>query len=93
MDQKNAELYDLNGLRFLVPMELETFTPLDVGLIKIKATLPTMAWVARERGREEFEVMLPSGVESRSINIKSLNIRNETEESNVWVFRNRLFNF
>ncbi len=87
--EKNAELYDLNGFCLLVPMELETFTPLNVELVSLKTTPPAMAWVARERGREKFEVMLPSGVKSLIINLKSLNIWNENEEPNVLIFQER----
>jgi len=38
--RKNADLYDLNGFRFLVSKEGATFTPLDVGLAPLKAMLP-----------------------------------------------------
>ncbi|MEO2151404.1 MAG: GNAT family N-acetyltransferase, partial [Thermococcus sp.] len=51
-----------------------------------------MAWVARERGREEFEVMLPSGVKPLLPGIKRLGLFlwDETEEPNVLVFRKKL---
>ncbi|NJE01545.1 GNAT family N-acetyltransferase [Thermococcus sp. JdF3] len=88
----NAELYDINGFRFLVPKEGATFTPLDVGLATLKATLPAMAWVARERGWEEFDLMLPSGVKPLLPGLKRLGLFlwDETEEPNVLVFRKKL---
>jgi len=90
--KKNAELYDFNGFRFLVPKGEATFTPLDVGLATLKATLPGMAWVAREREREEFDVMLPSGVKPLLPGLKRLGLFlwEETEEPNVLVFRKKL---
>ncbi|NJD99705.1 GNAT family N-acetyltransferase [Thermococcus sp. LS1] len=88
----NAELYDFNGFRFLAPKEGETFTPLDVGLATLKAMLPAMAWVAMERERESFDVMLPSGVKPLLPGLKRLGLLlwDETEEPNVLVFRKRL---
>ena len=90
--RKNAELYDFNGFRFLVARKLETFTPLDVGLATLKAVLPAMAWVARERGSGEFDVMLPSGVKPLLPGLKRLGLFlwDETEEPNVLVFRKKL---
>ncbi|ACS34081.1 GNAT family N-acetyltransferase [Thermococcus gammatolerans] len=87
-----AEFYDINGFRFLVPKGEATFTPLDVGLATLKAMLPAMAWVARERGWEEFEVMLPSGVKPLLPGLRRLGLFlwEETEEPNVLVFRKRL---
>lgn len=87
-----AEFYDLNGLRFLVSKKGTTFTPLDVGLATLKAMLPGMAWVARERGREEFDVMLTSGVKPLLPGLKRLGLFlwEETEEPNVLVFRKKL---
>ena len=88
----NADFYDFNGFRFLVSKKGTTFTPLDVGLATLKATLPGMAWVARERGVEEFDVMLPSGVKPLLPGIKRLGLFlwDETEEPNVLVFRKKL---
>ncbi|NJE77100.1 GNAT family N-acetyltransferase [Thermococcus sp. ES12] len=90
--RRNAELYDINGFRFLAPKEGTTFTPLEVGLATLKATLPAMAWVARERDREEFDVMLPSGVKPLLPGLKRLGLFlwDEAEEPNVLVFRKRL---
>jgi len=87
-----AEFYDINGFRFLVPKEGTTFTPLDVGLATLKALLPAMAWVARERGWEEFDLMLPSGVKPLLPGLKRLGLFlwDETEEPNVLVFRKKL---
>ncbi|ACJ16646.1 Acetyltransferase (GNAT) family protein [Thermococcus onnurineus NA1] len=88
----NAELYDFNGFRFLVSKKGTTFTPLDVGLATLKAMLPAMAWVAKERERESFDVMLPSGVKPLLPGLKRLGLLlwDETEEPNVLVFRKRL---
>ncbi len=90
--RQNADFYDFNGFRFLVSKKGTTFTPLDVGLATLKAMLPGMAWVARERGREEFEVMLPSGVKPLLPGLKRLGLFlwEETEEPNVLVFRKKL---
>jgi len=88
--KENADLYDFNGLRFLVPKEGTTFTPLDVGLATLKALLPAMAWVARGRGN--FDVMLPSGVKPLLPGLRrlSLHLPDETDEPNVLVFRKKL---
>ncbi|WP_297466924.1 GNAT family N-acetyltransferase [Thermococcus sp.] len=90
--KRNAEVYDINGFRFLVSKKGTTFTPLDVGLATLKAMLPAMAWVSRERGREEFDVMLPSGVKPLLLGLRRLGLYlwDETEEPNVLVFRKRL---
>ncbi|NJE60300.1 GNAT family N-acetyltransferase [Thermococcus sp. 21S7] len=90
--RENAELYDFNGFRFLVSTKGTTFTPLDVGLATLKAMLPAMAWVARERGREGFDVMLPSGVKPLLPGLKRLGLHlwDETEEPDVLVFRKKL---
>ncbi|CAB50107.1 GNAT family N-acetyltransferase [Pyrococcus abyssi] len=87
--KKNAELYEINGVYFLASKLWTVFTPLDVGLPLLKLMLPGMAWVARERGEEEFEVMLPSGVKPLLPGIKRLNLYlwDETENPNVLVFR------
>ncbi|ASA77949.1 GNAT family N-acetyltransferase [Thermococcus sp. 5-4] len=87
-----AKFYDINGFRFLVPKGEATFTPLDVGLATLKATLPGMAWVARERGREEFDIMLPSGVKPLLPGLRRLGLFlwDETKEPNVLVFRKKL---
>ncbi len=54
--------------------------------------LPAMAWVARERGVKEFDLMLPSSVKPLLPGIKRLGLYlwDETEEPNVLVFRKRL---
>jgi N-acetylglutamate synthase-like GNAT family acetyltransferase len=90
--RRNADLYDFNGFRFLVSKEGATFTPLDVGLATLKALLPAMAWVAGERRREGFDVMLPSGVKPLLPGLRRLGLHlwDETEEPNVLVFRKRL---
>ncbi len=90
--RENADFYDFNGFRFLVPKGEATFTPLDVGLATLKAMLPAMAWVARERGREEFDVMLTSGVKPLLPGLKRLGLYlwEEAAEPNVLVFRRKL---
>jgi len=90
--KKNVELYDINGFRFLVSKRGNTFTPLDVGLATLKVMLPAMAWVSKERGREDFEVMLPSGVKPLLPGLQRLGLYlwDETEEPNVLVFRKGL---
>ncbi|WP_456367670.1 GNAT family N-acetyltransferase [Thermococcus sp.] len=90
--RKNAEVYDLNGFRFLVSKKGTTFTPLDVGLATLKAMLPAMAWVSGERGRESFDVMLTSGVKPLLPGLKRLGLYlwDETDEPNVLVFRKKL---
>jgi len=92
--KKNAELYDFYGFRFLVSKKGATFTPLDVGLATLKAMLPGIAWVAQERGRESFDVMLPSGVKPLLPGLKRLGLFlwDETEKPNVLVFRKRMGN-
>jgi len=90
--RENADFYDLNGFRFLVSKKGATFTPLDVGLATLKAMLPAMAWVARKRGREGFDVMLPSGVKPLLPGLRRLGLHlwDETDEPNVLVFRKKL---
>ena len=90
--RENAELYNINGFHFLVPKNETTFTPLDVGLATLKATLPAMAWIAKERDREGFDVMLPGGVKPLLSGIKRLGLFlwDETEEPNVLVFRKKI---
>lgn len=87
--RKNAEFYDLNGFRFLVSKGGTTFTSLDTGPATLRAMLPGMSWVARERGKEEFDVMLPSGLRPVLPGLKRLGLFlwDETEEPNVLVFR------
>ncbi|WP_457741866.1 GNAT family N-acetyltransferase [Thermococcus sp.] len=89
--RENAELYDFNGFRFLVSKKGTTFTPFDVGLATLKAMLPAMAWVAEERGRKSFDVMLPSGVKPLLPGVKRLGLFlwDETEEPNVFIFRKK----
>jgi len=90
--KENAELYNINGFHFLAPKEGTTFTPLDIGLATLKSMLPAMAWVAEERGKGEFDVMLPSGVKPLLLGLKRLGLYlwDETEEPNVLVFRKKL---
>ncbi|WP_099212001.1 GNAT family N-acetyltransferase [Thermococcus henrietii] len=90
--RENAHFYDFNGFRFLVSKKGATFTPLDVGLATLKAMLPAIAWVAEERGRESFDVMLPSGIKPLLPGLRRLGLTlwDETEEPNVLVFRKRL---
>ncbi|GAB6134727.1 GNAT family N-acetyltransferase [Thermococcus prieurii] len=90
--RENAYIYDFNGFRFLVSKKGATFTPLDVGLATLKAMLPAMAWVAKERGRESFDVMLPSGVKPLLPGLRRLGLFlwDETEGPNVLVFRKKL---
>ena len=90
--KRNAEVYDINGFRFLVSKKETTFTPLDVGLATLRAMLPAMAWVSGERGRESFDVMLPSGVKPLLPGLKRLGLYlwDETDEPNVLVFRKKL---
>ncbi len=90
--KKNAEVYDTNGFRFLVSKKGTTFTPLDVGLATLKAMLPAMAWVSRERDRREFDVMLTSGVKPLLPGLKRLGLFlwDETKGPNVLVFRKKL---
>ncbi|WP_042690807.1 GNAT family N-acetyltransferase [Thermococcus nautili] len=90
--RENAYIYDFNGFHFLVSRKGAMFTPLDVGLATLKAMLPAMAWVARERGKERFDVMLPSGVKPLLPGLKRLGLLpwDGTEEPNVLVFRKKL---
>ncbi|NJE10823.1 GNAT family N-acetyltransferase [Thermococcus sp. MAR1] len=90
--RENAELYNINGFHFLVPKKGTTFTPLDIGLATLKAMLPAMMWVAKGMGKEEFDVMLPSGVKPLLPGLKRLGLFlwDETKEPNVLVFRKKL---
>ena len=89
---RNAEVYDINGFRFLVSKNGTTFTPLDVGLATLKAMLPAMAWVTEKRGEKSFDVMLPSGVKPLLPGLKRLGLYlwDETEEPNVLAFRKKV---
>ena len=90
--RKNAEVYDFNGFHFLVSNEGTTFTPLDVGLAALRAMLPAMAWVSKERGKKEFDVMLTSGVKPLLPGLRRIGLFlwDEAEEPNVIVFRKKL---
>jgi N-acetylglutamate synthase-like GNAT family acetyltransferase len=90
--RRNAEVYDYNGLRFIGPRGGTTFTPLDPGPAVLKALLPAMAWVAKERGKEEFDLMLSSAIKPVLPGFKRAGIRiwDDAEEPNVLVFRKRL---
>ncbi|WP_297464668.1 GNAT family N-acetyltransferase [Thermococcus sp.] len=90
--KRNAEVYDINGFRFLVSKKETTFTPLDVGLATLRTMLPAMAWVSGERDRESFDVMLTSGVKPLLPGLKRLGfyLWDETDEPNVLVFRKKL---
>jgi N-acetylglutamate synthase-like GNAT family acetyltransferase len=90
--RRNGEVYDYNGLRFIGPKDGTTFAPLDPGPAVLKALLPAMAWVARERGREEFNLMLSSAIKPVLPGFKRTGIRiwDDSEEPNVFVFRKKL---
>jgi N-acetylglutamate synthase-like GNAT family acetyltransferase len=90
--RKNATVYDFNGLHFIGPKGGTTFTPLDPGPAVLKALLPAMAWVAKERGEEEFSLMLSSAIKPVLPGFKRAGIRiwDDAEEPNVLVFRKKL---
>ncbi|WP_297068994.1 GNAT family N-acetyltransferase [Thermococcus sp.] len=89
---KNGETYEIAGFKFLANRDGATFTPLSTGLGCIRAMLPAMAWVAREKGRAEFDLMLPSGMNPILPGLERLGLVlwDETEEPNVLVFRRTL---
>ncbi|ASJ02465.1 GNAT family acetyltransferase [Thermococcus profundus] len=90
--RKNAELYDYNGLRFIGPKDGTTFTPLDPGPAVLRALLPAMAWVAKERDKEQFDLMLLSAIKPVLPGFKRAGIWiwDGSEEPNVLVFRKKL---
>lgn len=59
--RRKAEVYEIAGFKFLVEKGRATFTPLSFGLGCIKAMLPAMAWVAKDRD-EAFDLMLPASM-------------------------------
>ncbi|HII61351.1 GNAT family N-acetyltransferase [Pyrococcus horikoshii] len=90
--RRNAEVYEYNGLHFLGPKNGTTFTPLEPGPAVLRVLLPAMAWVAKEKNREEFSLMLPSSVKPvlpvfRRIGV---HIWDNAKEPNVFVFRKKL---
>lgn len=89
--RKKAEVYEIAGFKFLVEKGRTTFTPLSFGLGCIKAMLPAMAWVAKERD-EVFELMLPASMMEVLPGLKGLGLSlwDETDEPNVLVFRKDL---
>ncbi len=88
----NGEAYETGGFRFLATKNGATFTPLSTGLGCIRAVLPAMAWVARGRDREGFDLMLPGGMKPVLSGLKRLGLFlwDETDEPNVLVFRKNL---
>jgi N-acetylglutamate synthase-like GNAT family acetyltransferase len=90
--RRNAEVYDYNGLRFIGPKDGTTFAPLDPGPAVLKALLPAMAWVTKERGKEKFDLMLSSAIKPVLPGFKRAGIRiwDGSEEPNVLVFRKKL---
>ncbi len=90
--RKKGKAYEVGGFKFLATGDGATFTPLSTGLGCIRAMLPAMAWVAKERGREEFDLMLPSGMKPVLPGLRRLGLFlwDETEEPNVLVFRKGL---
>lgn len=65
--------------------------PLDAGLATLKAVLPAMAWVARERGEENFDIMVSKGMKPVLPGLKRLGLSlwDETEDPNVLMFRRK----
>ena len=90
--RKNAVLYELNGLRFIGPKEGATFTALDPGPAVLRELMPAMGWVAKERGFDHFDVMIPSamGAVLPSLRRIGFELWDETEEPNVLVFGRRI---
>ncbi|MBP1912582.1 GNAT family N-acetyltransferase [Thermococcus stetteri] len=89
--RKRAEVYEIAGFKFLAEKGRTTFTPLSFGLGCIKAMLPAMAWVAKERDGA-FELMLPASMMPVLPGLKRLGLSlwDETDEPNVLVFRKGL---
>ncbi|NJE04958.1 GNAT family N-acetyltransferase [Thermococcus sp. M36] len=90
--REKGEVYEIDGFKFLAPKGEVTFTPLSTGLACLRTMLPGMAWVAREKGRKEFDLMIPSGMKPVLPGLKRLGLFlwDETEEPNVLVFRKKL---
>ena len=90
--REKGEVYEINGFKFLAPKGEATFTPLSTGLACLRAILPGMAWAAMKMGREEFDLMIPSGMKPVLPGLKRLGLFlwDETEEPNVLVFRKKL---
>ncbi|ASJ07564.1 GNAT family N-acetyltransferase [Thermococcus pacificus] len=90
--REKGEAYEVNDFKFLATRDGATFTPLSTGLGCIRAMLPAMAWVAREKGREEFDLMLPGGMKPVLPGLRRLGLFlwDETDEPNVLVFRKKL---
>ncbi len=89
--RRKAEVYEIAGFKFLVEKGRTTFTPLSFGLGCIKAMLPAMAWVAKDRD-EAFDLMLPASMMPVLPGLKRLGLSlwDETDEPNVLVFRKDL---
>ncbi len=89
--REKGEAYEIAGFKFLSTGDGTTFTPLSTGLGCIRAMLPAMAWVAGERGREEFDLMLSGGMKPVLPGLRRLGLFSwdETAEPNVIVFRRR----
>ncbi len=90
--REKGEVYEVSGFKFLATRDGGSFTPLSTGLGCIRVMLPAMAWVAGEKGREEFDLMLPSGMKPVLPGLRRLGLFlwDETEEPNVLVFRKKL---
>lgn len=90
--RKNAVLYELNGLRFIGPKDGATFAALDPGPAVLRELMPAMGWVAKERGFDHFDVMIPSamGAVLPSLRRIGFELWDETEEPNVLVFGRKI---
>ena len=90
--RRNAALYELNGLRFIGPKNGTTFAALDPGPAVLRELMPAMGWVAKELGKEEFSVMIPSAMRMVLPSLRRIGFRlwDETDEPNVLVFRKKL---
>ena len=84
---KHGEVYKISGIKFLVPREGRTFTPLSFKQASIGKILRGISWIAKDKGFEEFKIMLPG-----FIGINDLNLRQEEEYPGppVAVFRKDL---
>ncbi|MDK2982803.1 MAG: hypothetical protein PWP49_494 [Thermococcaceae archaeon] len=90
--RRKGEAYETAGLKFLATKDGVTFTPLSTGLENMRTMLPAMTWVAKEKGNEVFEIMLPSDVKPVVPDLKKLSLFlwDETNEPNVLVFRKKM---
>ncbi|AFN03746.1 MULTISPECIES: GNAT family N-acetyltransferase [Pyrococcus] len=90
--RKNAEVYEYNGLKFIGPKKETIFTPLEPGPAVLKALLPAMAWVAREKDKEEFNLMLSSSIKPVLSVFRRIGVYiwDDAKEPNVLVFRKKL---